>query len=210
MWSPTSILAWKQLVNVDTNNSAFKAFYFHSLCQIGGHVSHNSSECSKIPSKITWPASWYTMKLPPVTLLVCLFQTEFSNHSTVQLHHSHKHRFQCLTSNMMMYSVETKMFRKGPFWHQSLMCLMQVLTIIFLWTSYHMTTLTMQNHKRTREMEHETLSCPVKHKPFWFKKSLGPLILSAFCCFRENVMWWFHPCTLCPCTWYHSCSQSFH
>ena len=85
---PPSILAWQQLVNIDTNKSAFKAFCFHSLCQIGGHVSHNSSECSKIPS---WTASWYTMKLPPVPLLVCLLQTEFSNHSTVQLHHSHKH-----------------------------------------------------------------------------------------------------------------------
>ena len=76
--------------------------------------------------------------------------------------------------------------------------LTQVLIIIFLCMSYHMATLTMQHHKRTREMKGETLSYPLKHKPFGFNKSLQPFILSAFCCFLENVMSWFHPCTLCP------------
>ena len=61
--------------------------------------------------------------------------------------------------------------------------LTQVLIVIFLCMSYHMATLTMQHHKRTREMKDETLSYPLKHKPFGFNKSLEPLILSTFCCF---------------------------
>ena len=197
---PPSILAWQQLVSVDTNKSAFKAFYFHSLCQFGGHVSHNSSECSKIPS---WTASWHTMKLPPVSLLVCLFQTKLNSVITAQCN--------CITRiNTYLHawppvcSVELKMFWKGPSILTPISnALMQV---YFMWTSYHMATLTMQHNIRTREMKDETLSCPLKHKPFGFNKSLEPLILSAFCCFRENVMCWFH--FVSP--WYHSCSPSFH
>ena len=101
-------------------------------------------------------------------------------------------------------SVELKMFWKGPSILTPISnALMQV---YFMWTSYHMATLTMQHNIRTREMKDETLSCPLKHKPFGFNKSLEPLILSAFCCFRENVMCWFH--FVSP--WYHSCSPSFH
>jgi len=45
-------------------------------------------------------------------------------------------------------------------------------------------------------MKDETLSCPLKDKPFGFNKSLELCILSAFCYSRENVMCWSHLCTL--------------
>ena len=38
--------------------------------------------------------------------------------------------------------------------------------------SYHMATLTMQYYKRTGELKDETLSSPLKDKPFGFKNPL--------------------------------------
>ena len=60
-----------------------------------------------------------------------------------------------------------------------------------LWMSYHMATLTMQYYKRTGEMKDETLSFPLKDKPFGWTMNF-----IYFRLFRENVMCWSYPCTM--------------